>query len=175
MNDDPKPDEQNAEKARKTADSVDGNRERGASSAAIVNVAPELDEAVGFWLRRAVGIADGLFGEVFAAHDISTQLYAIMMTIRHNPGCQPSTLSASLHITPNNLVPHVAELVSRGYVRRVSSSRDRRIKHLRLTAAGEEFALQLIRRHEEIRARLEGRMGAEKLRQLVDLLRLYCG
>jgi len=153
----------------------DGDRDRAASSTGVVAVAPELDEAVGFWLRRAVGIADDLFGEVFAAYDISTQLYAILMTIRHNPGCQPSTLSASLNITPNNLVPHVAGLVSRGYVRRVSSSRDRRIKHLRLTAAGEEFARQLIRRHEEIQARLEDRMGAEKLKQLVDLLRLYCG
>ncbi|MFD1788271.1 MarR family winged helix-turn-helix transcriptional regulator [Sphingomonas floccifaciens] len=136
-------------------------------------LAPQLDQAVGFRLRRAVGVADTVFAQVFASLDVTTQQYAIIMTIQANPGCQPSALSALMGITPNNLVPQISGLVARKYVRRSSSSKDRRIKHLWLTAAGEAFAQDLIARHETIRARIEAHMGEEKMTELLDLLRLY--
>ncbi|QNA85368.1 MarR family transcriptional regulator [Sphingomonas sp. So64.6b] len=95
------------------------------------------------------------------------------MTIRHNPGCPPSALSSLLHITPNNLVPHIDGLVSRGYVGRTSSETDRRIKHLRLTESGETFVRLLARKHDEVRARVEARMGTENVAKLLELLSLY--
>jgi DNA-binding MarR family transcriptional regulator len=148
---------------------------RAPRGAAELSLAPVLDQALGFRLRRAVSMADVLFAEIFTPLDITTQHYAILMSVRHNPGCQPSALSALLNITPNNLVPHIDGLVTRGYMRRTSSSRDRRVKHLRLTAAGEEFAQLLREKHEEVRARVEERMGVDNVERLLDLLKLYSG
>lgn len=148
---------------------------RAPHAPAELSLAPELDQALGFRLRRAVSLADIVFAEIFAPLDITTQQYAVLMSVRHNPGCQPSTLSALLNITPNNLVPHIDGLVARGYMRRTSSSRDRRVKHLRLTAAGEEFAQLLREKHEEVQARVEERMGVDTVERLLELLKLYAG
>jgi DNA-binding MarR family transcriptional regulator len=148
---------------------------RAPRATAELALAPELELAVGFRLRRAVSVADALFTGIFAPLDITTQQYAILMSVRHNPGCQPSALSALLNITPNNLVPHIDALVTRGYMRRTASSTDRRVKHLRLTAAGEEFAQLLGDKHDEVRARIEARMGAENVDLLLELLKLYEG
>lgn len=138
-----------------------------------LSLAAELNGAVGFRLRRAVNVADSIFTEIFEPLEITTQHYAILMTIRHNPGCKPSALSALLNITPNNLVPHIDGLVTRGYVARTSSKTDRRIKHLRLTAVGETFCKTLVAKHENVRARVEARMGVENVATLLKMLSLY--
>ncbi len=151
------------------------SKDRALANALELNLADELDQAVGFWLRRAVSVADTLFAEVFSALNITTQHYAIIMSIRSNPECQSSALSALLNITPNNLVPHIDGLVSRGYVRRVEGSKDRRVKHLRLTPEGEAFAELLAEKHEEIRARIRARLGAKEQVKLLQLLQSYCG
>ena len=134
---------------------------------------PELVMALGFRLRRAVNLADFLFVETFGPFEVSTAQYAILMSVRHNPGCQPSALAALLGITPNNLVPLIDNLVSRGYIRRSLSKIDRRIRHLRLTPAGQDFASALANTHEAIRTRIEQRMGKEEAAELLRLLALY--
>lgn len=141
--------------------------------AAEVSLPPELGNAVGFRLRRASAAADTIFAEVFAPLDITSGHYAVLMAIRHLPRCQPSTLSTLLNITPNNLVPRIDALVARGYVQRADSETDRRIKHLQLTGAGEEFARLLVKKHEEVRRRVEAHMGAENVASLLNLLALY--
>jgi DNA-binding MarR family transcriptional regulator len=140
-----------------------------------LQLAPELDEAVGFWIRRAVNVADELFDEHFAPLEIGTQQYAIMMTVLHNPGCQPSALSAMLGITPNNLVPQIDSLVRRGFIRRSLSTVDRRIRHLRLTPTGERFAEQLVQQHKAIRVAVEARLSSEGADQMRELLQRYVG
>jgi len=133
----------------------------------------ELGGAIGFRLRRAVNLADSLFAETFGPLEVTTAQYAILMSVRHNPGCQPSALAALLGITPNNLVPLIDNLVSRGFIRRSLSKVDRRIRHLRLTPSGVEFAAALILRHEAVRQRIEGRMGKANAAELLRLLELY--
>ena len=133
----------------------------------------ELGGAIGFRLRRAVNVADDLFAEAFGPVDVTTAQYAILMSVRHNPGCQPSALAALLGITPNNLVPLIDSLVSRGFIRRSLSKIDRRIRHLRLTPSGEQFAAALIVRHETIRDRIEQKMGKSNAAELLRLLALY--
>lgn len=133
----------------------------------------ELGGAIGFRLRRAVNVADDLFVETFGPVEVTTAQYAILMSVRHNPGCQPSALAALLGITPNNLVPLIDNLVSRGFIRRSLSKIDRRIRHLRLTPSGEQFAAALIVRHETIRGRIEDKMGKAEAAELLRLLALY--
>lgn len=148
-------------------------RRRAEQASQELILASELDQALGFRLRRAASIADASFGEVFAPLGITTQHYAILMSVRRNPGCSPSLLGELLNITPNNIVPHIDGLVERGYVRRVASRTDRRVKHLRLTPAGTEFTRLIASKHEEVRARLDARMGAENVARLLEMLSLY--
>jgi DNA-binding MarR family transcriptional regulator len=144
-----------------------------AKGAMPLDLSPELANAVGFGLRRAITKADELFAETFAPLEITTQQYAVMLSVRENPGCQPSALSSLLNITPNNLVPQIDSLVSRGFIRRSLSTRDRRIRHLRLTPTGERFADELVQRHNAVRLATEAKIGTENTRELVRLLALY--
>ncbi|MPT47936.1 MAG: MarR family transcriptional regulator [Sphingobium sp.] len=140
-----------------------------------INLPPELQNAVGFYIRRSISVADTIFSDVFGPFEITTQYYAILLTMRSNPGCQPSHLSALLGMTPNNLVPRIAHLVDQGFVKRTESKNDRRIKHLHLTPAGEEYAAKLAKMHDEVHARVVARMGQENAREFLRLLYLYCG
>jgi hypothetical protein len=70
-----------------------------------VSLPPELGSAVGFQIRRATGVADALFSETFGEMEITAAQYAILMVVRHNPGCRTSTAGSLLGITPNNRTP----------------------------------------------------------------------
>jgi DNA-binding MarR family transcriptional regulator len=140
-----------------------------------VDLPPELGKAVGFQIRRASAVADTLFGETFGGMEINAAQYAILMVVRHSPGCRTSTAGSLLGITPNNLVPLLDSLTARGYVRRTLSTKDRRVRHLRLTPRGQELCVSLVERHEAIQAKLEERMGHEKVAEFLRLLSLYCG
>lgn len=140
-----------------------------------VDLPPELGNAVGFQIRRASAVADALFGETFGDMEINAAQYAILMVVRHNPGCRTSTAGSLLGITPNNLVPLLDSLTARGYIRRTLSTKDRRVRHLRLTPRGQELCVALTERHEAIQAKLEDRMGHEQVAEFLRLLTLYCG
>jgi DNA-binding MarR family transcriptional regulator len=140
-----------------------------------VALPPELARAVGFQIRRATGVADTLFAETFGEMEINAAQYAMLMVVRHNPGCRTSTAGSLLGITPNNLVPLLDSLTARGYIRRTLSTTDRRVRHLRLTPRGQELCIALVERHEAVQARIEERMGHGEVSEFLRLLRLYCG
>lgn len=146
-----------------------------ASPRSDVSLPPELGSAVGFQIRRATGVADALFSETFGEMEITAAQYAILMVVRHNPGCRTSTAGSLLGITPNNLVPLLDSLTARGYIRRTLSTTDRRVRHLRLTPRGQELCAALVARHEAIQAKLEERMGHGQVAEFLRLLTLYCG
>jgi DNA-binding MarR family transcriptional regulator len=130
---------------------------------------------VGFQIRRATGVADALFAETFRDMEINAAQYAILMVVRHNPGCQTSAAGSLVGISPNNFVPLLDSLTARGYIRRTLSTTDRRVRNLRLTPRGQEFCAALLARHEAIQARIEERMGHGAIDEFLRLLTLYCG
>ncbi|HWJ69608.1 MAG TPA: MarR family winged helix-turn-helix transcriptional regulator [Sphingobium sp.] len=139
-----------------------------------VTLPPELSDAVGFQIRRATGVADALFAETFGDMEINAAQYAILMVVRHNPGCPTSAAGNLVGIAPNNFVPLLDSLTARGYIRRTLSSTDRRVRHLRLTPRGEDFCTVLVERHEAIQAKIEERMGHGSVADFLRLLKLYC-
>ncbi|AIT80472.1 MarR family winged helix-turn-helix transcriptional regulator [Novosphingobium pentaromativorans] len=133
----------------------------------------ELDLAIGFRLRRAVTVADALFTARFGSRGITAVHYAILMSVRRNPGCQPSALGQLLGITPNNLVPLIDALSGRGLLDRTAGTRDRRARHLWLTSEGERFTAELAEGHQALQAQIEEAMGVQDAAELMRLLALY--
>jgi DNA-binding MarR family transcriptional regulator len=135
----------------------------------------ELDDTVGFVLRRTLMHEDQQFLEVMSATGVTAGRYAMLIVIEHNPGCRISDLGASIGIGPNNIVPLLDALLSSGLVARTLSDHDRREKQLRLTEFGRRHLAELRKRHEAITASVHARLGSENLEKLIKLLWLLAG
>ena len=135
----------------------------------------ELEQTLGFLLRAAWKEVSAEFNAFFRDADFTPALYTIMVLVDLNPGCNPGDLAKPMGISQNNLVAHIDELVERGFLTRNVHPRDRRVKMLNLTMAGEERLAELRRAHKRYERRIAERVGKEDMRQLLRLLRRLNG
>lgn len=92
----------------------------------------------GHLIRRLQQIAVSIFiGKCEASgHDLTPVQFAALTTIRDNDGVAQATLAGLIAYDPATMGGVVERLVQKGFVRRVTSSQDRRAKSLHLTEAG---------------------------------------
>jgi len=130
----------------------------------------------GHLIRRAQQIAVAIFMEECAEFDLTPVQYAALAAIRENPGTDATRLSALIAFDRSTLGNVLERLEARKLVTRYSSPEDKRIKLLKLTAAGSG----LVKRAEAAVLRAQERIVAplrpedrskliELLAQLVDL------
>jgi DNA-binding MarR family transcriptional regulator len=126
-----------------------------------------LDTLVGYRLRRASGRMMADFAISMAPLALRPVLFAMLCTIRANPGIIQMGLGTELGIQRANLVPLVNELSARGLIERRPAPNDRRAFALHLTPAGEQLLAEaelLVLAHEE--RMLAGLTRAERAKLL---------
>jgi DNA-binding MarR family transcriptional regulator len=96
----------------------------------------ELYAALGFRLREAWAAMERYFLECFREEKVTPATYAVLVLVAANPGCLAAEICAVTSISSANIIPYIDELVNRGLMRREVGAKDRRAKHLHLTAAG---------------------------------------
>lgn len=96
----------------------------------------DLHSKPGHLIRRAQQIAVAIFMEECAAFDLTPVQYAALVAIRENPGTDATRLSALIAFDRSTLGSVLERLEARKLVMRYSSPDDKRIKLLKLTAAG---------------------------------------
>jgi DNA-binding MarR family transcriptional regulator len=96
----------------------------------------DLHSKPGHLIRRAQQIAVAIFMEECAAFDLTPVQYAALVAIRENPGTDATRLSAMIAFDRSTLGNVLERLEARKLVARYPSREDRRIKVLKLTAAG---------------------------------------
>lgn len=96
----------------------------------------DLHSKPGHLIRRAQQIAVAIFMEECAAFDLTPVQYAALVAIRENPGTDATRLSALIAFDRSTLGSVLERLEARKLVTRYSSPDDKRIKLLKLTAAG---------------------------------------
>jgi DNA-binding MarR family transcriptional regulator len=136
----------------------------------------ELHRQPGHLIRRAQQIAVALFLEECARLDLTPVQFAAMVAIAENPGTDATRLSAQIAFDRSTLGNVLERLEARKLVTRYSSPQDKRIKLLKLTAAGAALIKRaragVLRAQERIVAPLRPADRArlvELLTQLVDL------
>lgn len=132
----------------------------------------ELDDTLGFQVRRAWVYMEQLFNRYMAQTGITAQLYAILIVIENNPGCRISDLCRAVGVSPNNIVPALDVLLDRGLVFRDFSAHDRRTKRLSLTETGRSTLEELRGAHRPMVQALTTRLGEQNIEKLVSLLKL---
>jgi DNA-binding MarR family transcriptional regulator len=128
----------------------------------------ELEQHVGYQLRRAQLAVFAHFNRVFAAIDLRPAQFSLLDVVGRNPGILQTRAGARLGIQKANFVPFVDGLQERGLVVRVPI--DGRSNGLKLTAKGRALlrrARRLVDKHEA--AVTDGLTNAER-RTLVELL-----
>lgn len=96
----------------------------------------DLHAMPGHLIRRAQQIAVAIFMEECAEFDLTPVQYAALVAIRENPGVDATRLSALIAFDRSTLGNVLERLEARKLVERYAALQDKRIKVLKLTAAG---------------------------------------
>jgi DNA-binding MarR family transcriptional regulator len=112
----------------------------------------ELAGLPGHLIRRVHQVSVALFAEECGDLDLTPVQYGAMVAIRANPGVDATRLAALIDFDRSTTGDVLDRLVSKRWVLRRASLTDRRVKLLRLSAAGERIvdaAAPAVRRVQE--------------------------
>ena len=132
-----------------------------------------LNERLGYFVRRLQVWVFQDFNRRLAAIDISPAQFSVLVVISANPGLSQSELAATLGIERARLVRLLHRLEARGLTQRLPSSADARRHALRLTRKGDTVLGQAKRLAAEHEAALQEKLGAERYRRLLEMLREF--
>jgi DNA-binding MarR family transcriptional regulator len=127
-----------------------------------------IDSVFGFHMQRAsfVFAPDARSERGFPRWELT-----ILSVVSANPGISQTAVSKALGIDQGNLIPRLNGIIKRGLLTKAVPAGDRRVRCLKLTAAGESRLNQLLSLVRKLEAqRLVGFTEAER-RTLLDLLR----
>jgi DNA-binding MarR family transcriptional regulator len=96
----------------------------------------ELYERTGFLIRRCHQIIESYFSKNCEGQNVTSVQFAAMMILNRRPGIDQATLSNLVAFDRATTGDVVARLVRKGFVRRRTSTEDRRKKLLSLTKKG---------------------------------------
>jgi DNA-binding MarR family transcriptional regulator len=133
----------------------------------------ELDDLMGYNLRRAHGVQKQRFETVFGPVGIRPVTLSVLGTIHDNPGITQADLGKKLNIKRANMVPVMAELEGRGLINRRPSANDRRAHAVTLTPAGSKFTVKLLDMHRRLEEDLAHALGLRERDQLLQLLKRF--
>jgi DNA-binding MarR family transcriptional regulator len=141
--------------------------ERQARSRAGLN----LQNLIGYNLRRAHAVQRQRFAAVFSPHGIRPVLLSALGLIYETPNLRQSDLGKMLDVKRANVVTMLDELEQRGLVKRRRSNQDRRAHEIELTARGREQTRQWLELHARLEEDLVKGLGLRERDQLLVLLR----
>ncbi len=134
-----------------------------------------LDEAVGYWLRRAQLAVFEDFARRFEALKLTPAQFSTLIAIRDNPGRRQSEIAEALGIRRPNFVALLDELERRRLAERTPSGADRRANALRLTLAGEALLDGGLFAQRDQEAAICACIGEAERGRLLEILRRLAG
>lgn len=135
----------------------------------------ELNDRLGYFVRRLQVAIFQDFIRRLARIDVSPAQFSVLVVIAANPGLSQSELAKALGIERARLVRMLHRLELRKLTVRLPSSADGRRHALELTREGEKLlarAKVLAAEHEEA---MRTKLGPERHRQLLELARGFDG
>jgi DNA-binding MarR family transcriptional regulator len=133
--------------------------------------ADELDDLIGYNLRRASALMMSDFGTMFAGTFLRPTSFSVACVIDEQPGITSAEICRILGLQRANIVTLLAELDAENLIRRVDDADDKRIQRLYLNQE-KQGDLQRWRKmageHEE---RMLKRLSVEERQALLGMLR----
>ena len=130
----------------------------------------DLHSKPGHLIRRAQQIAVAIFMEECAGYDLTPVQYAALVAIRENPGTDATRLSALIAFDRSTLGNVLERLEARKLVTRYASPDDKRIKLLKLSAAGSALVARAQAAVERAQERILAPLKPGDRKKLMELL-----
>lgn len=89
---------------------------------------------------------------------------------RYPDGLKMGELSSHLYVSNGNVTGLVSRLVEDGFVKRTTSSEDRRAHHVKLTPSGKRLFTKMAKEHEAYIESLLGNLSNAKIRRMIAML-----
>jgi DNA-binding MarR family transcriptional regulator len=124
----------------------------------------------GFLIRRLHQIHTALFNDECGHLGITPIMYSVLSTLAKTGPIDQTTLAHSVAIDTTNMTDVLERLRKHGYVRRRTSTRDRRIRLTSLTDEGRALLDQADERAERAHARTIEDLTASEQNALMQLL-----
>ena len=132
--------------------------------------AASLYELPGHLIRRCHQISVALFLQECAAFGITPQQYAVVRVLADHDGVDQITLAGLAALNRTTVGELVARLKEAGYLKRVDSSDDRRVKNLFITKAGRKLIDDLDNGVLQVQERLLEPLDQTERKQFIDYL-----
>jgi DNA-binding MarR family transcriptional regulator len=131
---------------------------------------PDPRRVAGHLIRRCLRIHDTIFAQATAGHDITPAQLAALVQISHHPGVELGVLSELIAYDTATIGGIVDRLEAKGLVLRTPGTRDRRKKHLTLTAPGRLVLGQVQPKAMRVEEHLLRDLSLHEREQFLDLL-----
>jgi DNA-binding MarR family transcriptional regulator len=133
----------------------------------------DLENVLGYNLRRAHGVQRQRFAAVFAPHSIRPVQLSVLGLILDNPRMKQAELGRALEIKRANVVTLLDELEERKLITRRRAQGDGRAHMLELTSAGRRLAVELLDLHGRLEQQLAESLGQRDRDLLMKLLKKF--
>lgn len=143
---------------------------RSAKTAVALGV---LDERLGYFIRRTQVWVFHDFIRGLASLDLRPAQFSVLAIIAANPGLSQARLSQTLGIERARLVRMLHELGRRGLTQRLRATNDGRSHALQLTTEGQKTLGRARTLSEQHEARLMKKLGPERYKALMTILREF--
>jgi DNA-binding MarR family transcriptional regulator len=130
----------------------------------------ELNERIGYLLRRAQLAVFSDFFQTFNTFSISPAQYSILTVIGRNPGLSQTEVADALGIKKTNFVAVIKDLEKRGTVLRTAMPMDKRSFALTLSPSGRLLLGKLHGAAQDHENRIRSAFGADLYAALMDPL-----
>ena len=124
----------------------------------------------GHLIRRAQQISTALFADECAGFDLTSVQYAALHAIALNPQVDATRLSALIAFDRSTIGDVLERMEAKGWIARVPSDRDRRVKLVRLSAAGSHLLHTVTPAVQRVQERLLAPLSAGDRDTMVRLL-----
>ena len=124
----------------------------------------------GHLIRRAQQVSTALFTEECAGFDLTAVQYAALSAIEANPQVDATRLSSLIAFDRSTIGDVLERLEAKGWIIRISSPTDRRIKLVRLSAAGRGLLRAVEPAVRRVQERLLAPLAPANRVKLVELL-----
>jgi DNA-binding MarR family transcriptional regulator len=126
----------------------------------------------GHLIRRLQQIAVAIFMEETAEFDLTPVQYAALIAVREHPDIDVTRLSSLIAFDRSTLGNVVKRLVAKRWLERRGGQPDRRIKRLRVTAAGRQLLKAIEPAVQRAQARMLAPIPKGEQKRLVEQLKL---
>lgn len=124
----------------------------------------------GHLIRRAQQVSTAIFTDECAAFDLTSVQYAALYAIEANPQVDATRLSALIAFDRSTIGDVLERLEAKGWISRIGSPQDRRIKLLCLSRAGARLLREVEPAVRRVQERLLAPLAAGDRAVLVTLL-----